>query len=415
VSLTGKGVSGISAAVTVFDEGTIIKPQQPQSVDEFGIASGLPDAVGDGWYLVGRISPDGGMFDGNSNLSLQYNFGTYSNDPYDTSDFYRTYPGIAPGEILFITGDNQYWGRTNYDVLKGVVDSKQSDYSASFVWTISTDGISERTANGSVLSRNTSNYFDKEDPWIALEGAHNDVSGAYELMVWGETNYPVHTSLKAEHDGVNLYVRDIPGVGIGFPTEPPPPPENPSDVFFPSFPSGDHTRISIDSTTSFTLTFRGQRDTSEVSGFDLINPVQTDSGKIFYWMDTSQDGSSAGDVINHDFLDHVFNNGNDTSASARSLDLGEITLHLPTYEEVMDLIQDQDSTQPVGWGGYYLLADLFGQGHRDAIFNFDTMAGSARNSSTQEDAPGGAIVWVEFYKPVLIGQPLPIDLTPISL
>ena len=35
----------------------------PQSVDASGLASGLPTAVGDGWYLVGHMTNAGGMFE----------------------------------------------------------------------------------------------------------------------------------------------------------------------------------------------------------------------------------------------------------------------------------------------------------------------------------------------------------------
>ena len=72
----------------------------PQSVDSNGLASGLPTAVGDGWYLVARTSATGGMFDGNSNLSSTYSYGTYSNNPYGTSDFYRSFPVNLENELL---------------------------------------------------------------------------------------------------------------------------------------------------------------------------------------------------------------------------------------------------------------------------------------------------------------------------
>ena len=103
----------------------------PQSIATSGITTGLPAAVGDGWHLVARIAPTGGMFDGNSNLSSDYSFGSYSNDPYTSTDFYRPFP-IEAGEILFVTGDNQYWARTNYAELKETVNAKSGDYSASY-------------------------------------------------------------------------------------------------------------------------------------------------------------------------------------------------------------------------------------------------------------------------------------------
>jgi hypothetical protein len=72
----------------------------PQSVDASGLASGLPTAVGDGWYLVGHMTNAGGMFDGNSNLSSTYSYGNYSNNPYGTSDFYRSFPVNLENELL---------------------------------------------------------------------------------------------------------------------------------------------------------------------------------------------------------------------------------------------------------------------------------------------------------------------------
>ncbi len=131
--------------------------------------------------------------------------------------------------------------------------------------------------------------------------------------------------------------------------------------------------------------------------FNLTSPVITSSGKVYYWLDFNRDGTSNGDTLIHDNLDSIFNGGVDTTVLVedRSFTQNGYTVLLPTYSEVLDLVQDKNSQQPSGWGGYYLLADAYGNGHRDAIFNYSTMTGSAANSSTQESATGGAIVEVQ--------------------
>jgi len=106
-------------------------------------------------------------------------------------------------DILFISGDNQYWARTDYDLLKAKIDDQGGDYSDSFQWSTSKDGVTESTVSGSVLSRTS--YIGREDPWIALEGEHGDEialgrtssSAAFSLMLWGESDYYAHTFLKS--------------------------------------------------------------------------------------------------------------------------------------------------------------------------------------------------------------------------
>jgi hypothetical protein len=175
---------------------------------------------------------------------------------------------------------------------------------------------------------------------------------------------------------------------------------------------GTSATISVTDTSYTSFQVPPQNLSFSVSGlsFNLISPVITSTGKVFYWLDFNRDGTSNGDTLIHDNLDSIFNAGADTTVQLqqRSFSHNGYTVVLPTYSEILDLIQDKNSQQPSGWGGYYLLADAYGNGHRDAVFNYSTMTGSAANSSTQESAPGGAIVQVITLSSQVSTNPTPI-------
>ena len=167
----------------------------------------LPSVLGLGWALVARMadeSASGGMFDGNSNLGAAYSFGTFSNNPDDPLDFFRPFPFVA-SEILFISGDGLYWGRTNYATLLGVISAKKGVFEPNIKWTGSTDGVSESVLIGNVLSRQYPEY--SEDPWLSLSGGHYD-GISNQLIIWGESDLRGDQSaLKNSHGGINLYIR----------------------------------------------------------------------------------------------------------------------------------------------------------------------------------------------------------------
>ena len=86
--------------------------------------------------------------------------------------------------------------------------------------------------------------------------------------------------------------------------------------------------------------------------FNLIFPVTTAGGKIYYYLDHDGSGtSSTGDAVAHGLLDALFNNGMDTTATqgtddhdgtddARSAIVDGYTLILPTAAELLALAGD---------------------------------------------------------------------------
>jgi hypothetical protein len=178
------------------------------SIDFNNPAPTFPSQLGNGWVLVARMADEshsGGMFDGLGDLRSDYYFGVFSGDPGSSDDFFRPFPFKAD-QILFITGDGQYWGRTNYDALQRIL-SNPASFEPNLDWQVSVDGSTERLAKGNVLFRGSSN---PEDPWISLEGNHND-GFSKGLLIWGEADstgyFGVHTNLKNSHGGVNIYIK----------------------------------------------------------------------------------------------------------------------------------------------------------------------------------------------------------------
>ena len=85
--------------------------------------------------------------------------------------------------------------------------------------------------------------------------------------------------------------------------------------------------------------------------FNLIFPVTTAGGKIYYYLDHDGSGTTGnGDAVMHGLLDTLFNNGMDTTITqegthdgtddARSAIVGEYTLILPTAAELITLAND---------------------------------------------------------------------------
>lgn len=77
----------------------------------------------EGWTLVAHMKNSGGMFAGDSDLSPDYSYGTFVEEPSASDeDFYRRFTAKS-SEILFITGNGKYYARGKYaDVLARVTD-----------------------------------------------------------------------------------------------------------------------------------------------------------------------------------------------------------------------------------------------------------------------------------------------------
>ncbi|MCP5141320.1 MAG: PEP-CTERM sorting domain-containing protein [Chromatiales bacterium] len=167
------------------------------------IASAGPLAAGN-WNQIARIADDaGGMFDGNGNLLSTYSYGTKTaNALTQNSDFQIAFDVYDTMEILFITGNEEVWGKTSYADLRAVIDAFAGNLATTNIqFDARVNGV-EQTTQGNVLSR--SGFA--EDPWISLLGNHFDGVNNGNIL-WGENNYVgSHTALKEANGGINVFV-----------------------------------------------------------------------------------------------------------------------------------------------------------------------------------------------------------------
>jgi len=177
-------------------------------------ANASPLDIGN-WQHVARMSHgDSGMFDGNGELLSNYSYGAYTGDPLQTSDFQTTFDVYAEMEILFITGDQEIWGRTSYSDMRTLIDARQGNFNPNIIFDARVNGI-EQQVMGNVLSRNPQEYY-TEDPWITLLGGHIDGVNN-DLILWGESGFDNgsgHSDLKNQHLGVNVYVSTLSPVPV---------------------------------------------------------------------------------------------------------------------------------------------------------------------------------------------------------
>lgn len=136
----------------------------------------LPNLLGDGWTLIARMSDsDSGMFNGDTNnFQPNYAYGTFNNDPLSKSDYYRPFfvANAASTEILFITGNLQYWARVTLDKIyeAGKVETGEPNLN----WVVKLpQNASEQLVTGNLLFRSSLT----EDPWITLVGGHDAYGG----------------------------------------------------------------------------------------------------------------------------------------------------------------------------------------------------------------------------------------------
>ncbi|MGE0286722.1 MAG: beta strand repeat-containing protein [Bradyrhizobium sp.] len=161
--------------------------------------TGAPNTSSSAWTQVAYMAPDGNQFNGNGNLQPTYSYGTAGS----SSDWETTFTTYEGQQILFITGDGQYWGIADYQSLRAIIDNNTSSFSPNITFSAGLNGVAT-TTQGNVLSRSSA----AEDPWIVLNGTHGDGVSA-GLVLWGENAYPAgggYTALASNHGGVNVYV-----------------------------------------------------------------------------------------------------------------------------------------------------------------------------------------------------------------
>ena len=166
--------------------------------------------TGGGWTQVGLAQADGNLFNGNCNLDLS-GACTFN----DGRDFWRAMPTAT--EMLFVTGDDQYWGQASYASVRGLITAATGTFTPNLTWIdAGRNGASIGAATGNILFRNGIG----EDPWVTLEGSHcahlSNTAPCNEIL-WGETAYVsltgAHVNLQSNHGGLQVWARNRNGGG----------------------------------------------------------------------------------------------------------------------------------------------------------------------------------------------------------
>jgi hypothetical protein len=151
---------------------------------------------------------------------------------------------------------------------------------------------------------------------------------------------------------------------------------------------------------------------------NLINPITTSAGKTYYYLEANGNGSSAlvngatQDGVSHDALDHFFNFGSDTTASARTVNYIGYQFKLPTVAEYSDLRAFSPNAPPVDWApgkpqATYWRADLVSADtHKLYALNDGDVYNKPTGGSTE---PPHSLSPLSWHK-----QKLAIDSYPIS-
>lgn len=168
------------------------------------------------WTQVGNMVADGNLFNGDCDLDLS---GACVFD--DGKDFWR--PMANANQLLFITGDRQYWGQAWYRDIWSIIEPVRADYdptrtfldadfNPNLLWIdAGRGGVSVGSIRGNVLFRAMEWV---EDPWITLEGphcAHQSNSAPCNEIIGGESAYrwtPSHSNLQMNHGGIEVWARE---------------------------------------------------------------------------------------------------------------------------------------------------------------------------------------------------------------
>lgn len=171
-----------------------------------------------GWTQVGNMVADGNLFNGDCNLDLS---GACTFE--SATDYWR--PFANANQILFITGDRQYWGLAWYADVRFHIQNETADFYPNLTWIdAGRGGVSVGAITGNVLFRRVGGP-EPEDPWVTLEGVHcanySTVAPCSEI-IWGETSYPAlegnsHTYLQMNHGGIEVWARNYDGSPIEVP------------------------------------------------------------------------------------------------------------------------------------------------------------------------------------------------------
>ena len=159
------------------------------------------------------------------------------------------------------------------------------------------------------------------------------------------------------------------------------------------------TKEGVDSLSELGLLANGLPNTlslTETAGIklELIKPIMTASGKVYYLLDHSGNGDlDAADQLDHNVLDSLFNSSGDTLATQsngataglddeRTALVDGYTLILPTKAELLALHNDAAASPSSNWvTGYYQTADLNSADNHDVVYMTSGITSSSADTS----------------------------------
>lgn len=164
---------------------------------------------GGGWMSFASAPATGGWFSGDTGLasswqSLSYSYGIYSTSG-QIGNYWRNYSQQNVSELLFITGNGQYW--ISFPISYVVGNESQQSYTVG----VYTSGNFPLDANN---LNTTINIYHRlvnngEDPWIQAGNNHGQgYADGTAYMFWGENGHVgSHDDFRINNGGILAFVR----------------------------------------------------------------------------------------------------------------------------------------------------------------------------------------------------------------
>ena len=174
------------------------------------------ETAGGGWMSFASAPASGNWFSGdsgkNSWLSLSYSYGEYSATG-EVGDYWRDYSGQDVTDIMFKTGDGEYWivFKLEEIVFSTTTTSGTFDFVAS---SGNFQGQNQENTTGHYFFWANSGKPVVKDPYINAGNDHavgytnnNDADSDNNYMFWGEDSSNDHVQFKNSHGGILAFVR----------------------------------------------------------------------------------------------------------------------------------------------------------------------------------------------------------------
>ncbi len=161
---------------------------------------------GGGWMSFASVNKNT-WFSGNSGSQvswsgLSYSYGSYSSDGA-IGDYWRNYSNQDVTEIMFMTGNKNYW--VSFPLSYIVAATEVKTYTTG-ITTSNNFPVDSYQYNStlSIYHRAVS-----EDPWINVGNAHAAGQPAGDYMFWGEnnSNMTTHSAWQVSQGGIIVFVR----------------------------------------------------------------------------------------------------------------------------------------------------------------------------------------------------------------